>query len=533
MIHEHYTWQMLRNPFYYTEAAEPIIGHVSGRSTDIRSIITGQQSALIITGTPQIGKTVLLRYLTSLPTDPWSWRQEGELNDLREQLKLDCLYFVQINLSALGTIQSARELLLPFIAACLHALHSLHPDLPLPDAQDLQGLRTLLYHLNQRNRDARYFVMLDAIERLVPPHIPVPELEHSEAETLQERGIALLNHSGAIRVLVDLLDEFTNFGVILAIESLPRPKVVDQFMHISADLARFTTLQLQSFTWKDTTNFLAQKPEDFDDSWAQQFHTLGGDVIFSHAEQAWIREQAGTHPYLLQQFCFQTFYFKQSYAHIHDRWTELSESHKKQLVETINVRVITFLSLLWKRLQEALEKASASTREKFFDFILSLKDHQASEEITTWEELNPELRYILCNEGITRYDPFLSVHYPGAILREYLLQKIDQSKQTAARNFWLTINQPGKQQERLLLSELEYGLMRVLLQHPSRCSEDELMKGAWGKVIGRPTFTQRMHHLRKKLREHSHNIDMIINHYGGEYSLNNSSWLRLEKPPGF
>ena len=78
------------------------------------------------------------------------------------------------------------------------------------------------------------------------------------------------------------------------------------------------------------------------------------------------------------------------------------------------------------------------------------------------------------------------------------------------------------------LSELEYRLVKTLLQHPERCKEDELMQGAWGRLIEKPRFTQRMHQLRKKLKEQGVGTEIIENSYGGFYSLNHPEWLHLE-----
>src|SRR6266705_2762791 len=69
------------------------------------------------------------------------------------------------------------------------------------------------------------------------------------------------------------------------IQSLPRPKIDDQFHHISLDLARFTTMTLQIFPWEDTIKFLSQESENFGMSWAKMFKALGGNSIFSRSEQ--------------------------------------------------------------------------------------------------------------------------------------------------------------------------------------------------------------------------------------------------------
>jgi len=377
--------------------------------------------------------------------------------------------------------------------------------------------------------------MLDAIERLATPGIGAFQLAGSKAETPQERALALLERSNAIRTLVDLLDEFTIFGVILSVESLPRPKIDDQFHHISADLARFTTMTLQAFTWDDTVQFLAQAPENFGADWAKMFRWLGGRDIFSKSEQEWLRRQAGTHPYLLQQFCLHTFRFKQEYASIHKSWSHLQESDKSQLTEAINESLITFLPHVWQRLQEAIEGSTPETKGKFNDFISELEYKRADEEIdpTFWYDLGPELRYILYSEGIVRYDRLQPIHFPGSTLSQYLIQKAKENSErpsivASGTKRMLMISRPGNPLESLQLSELEYYLFKTLLQHPKRCTEEELMKGAWGKVIDRSPFTQRMHHLRKKLRDSCEGTEIIENHYGGLYSLNNPEWFYLE-----
>ena len=91
----------------------------------------------------------------------------------------------------------------------------------------------------------------------------------------------------------------------------------------------------------------------------------------------------------------------------------------------------------------------------------------------------------------------------------------------------LTISRPGEQPIIISLSELEYHLLKTLAQHPERCKEEELMKGAWGRLIERPAFSQRMHQLRKKLRDQGAGTEIIENSYGGFYSLNHPEWLHL------
>jgi len=155
---------------------------------------------------------------------------------------------------------------------------------------------------------------------------------------------------------------------------------------------------------------------------------------------------------------------------------------------------------------------------------------QATQEIyrDTWDWLGAELRYILSNEGFIRNEPFQPVYTPGLILRTCLTQHIGGNNVSTQRGFWLSINRPGYQIERISLSELEYRLIKTMLQHAQYCSEEELMQSVWGKTIERGTFTQRMHHLRKKLREHNNNVQLIIKHYGGQYSLLHTDWLYLE-----
>jgi len=230
------------------------------------------------------------------------------------------------------------------------------------------------------------------------------------------------------------------------------------------------------------------------------------------------------------------FRFKQEYASIHSTWPELQARERLQLIELINESLSAFLAHIWQRIQEALEKSSQETKSKFYEFISSIAYKQAADEIdsTEWYELGPELRYILYSEGIVRYDRLRPVHFPGAILSQYLMQKAKGSAESAAvsppptTGHSLTISHPGEQPVLVSLSELEYRLVKTLLQHPERCKEDELMQGAWGRLIEKPRFTQRIHQLRKKLRDQGVGTEIIENNYGGFYSLNHPEWLHLE-----
>src|SRR5260221_12428887 len=343
-------WLTLQNPFARItkqvtlastmerdiDTSNAIIGHISGRRTDITRIIMNEQSAIFLVGTPHIGKSTLIRYLQQPSSTGWSWR--NELVDLGNQLKLDDIHFVQIDLAPLEGIEGSDELLSSFIGQCTKAFYSAYQqeERPLSSQSDLKELRGLLRTISREAPDARYFVVLDSVERLGMPGVRPPLLAHSRAETLQERGLALLEHCNAIHTLVDLIDEFTAFGVILSVERLARPRIDDQFHHVSLDLARFTTMILQAFTWDDTTAFLAQEPENFGANWARMFKTLGGNDVFCRSEQAWLLQQAGTHPYLLQQISFHIVSFKKESAIISNTCPKLQERERLKLIKLIN-----------------------------------------------------------------------------------------------------------------------------------------------------------------------------------------------------
>src|SRR6266436_7313469 len=106
-------WLTLQNPFARitkqvtlaatmvrdTDTSDAIIGRISGRRTDITRIIMNEQSAIFLVGTPNIGKSTLIRYLQEHPKIEWSWRDE--LADLQGQLNLEDIHFVQIDLTPL------------------------------------------------------------------------------------------------------------------------------------------------------------------------------------------------------------------------------------------------------------------------------------------------------------------------------------------------------------------------------------------------------------------------------------------------
>jgi DNA-binding response OmpR family regulator len=88
----------------------------------------------------------------------------------------------------------------------------------------------------------------------------------------------------------------------------------------------------------------------------------------------------------------------------------------------------------------------------------------------------------------------------------------------------LIITLPDKQPQLLELSSLENALMKALLHQPGRCSEEALMRAAWGKFTSKQVLTQRLFHLRKKLRE-ACGEEMIENIYGGSYTLKHPEWF--------
>lgn len=531
-IQQQGTWRSLPNPFAL-DRPEVIAGRVSCRKTEINDIINGEQGALILAGTTNIGKSPLIRYLQLPPDAPWSWRDE--LASQGRQ-KLDALRFAQIDLNALADFKDQDDLLRLFVEQCTHALYRLYrpeEESVWPDLS-LRGLyRLLLTMNNEMPEGARYMLILDNIERLGRISMDMSDVRGSK-KTPQEHGIALLDRCRAIRTIVDLIDEFKKFGFILSIESLPRASVVDQFTHVSADLARFTTKTLQTFAWEDTVECLAQKVSAFrSNDEAAGPHLVGEESLFTRAEQSWLLELAGTHPHLLRQCCYDIFQFK-AY-----KGMELQEGHKSQLLALMREEVSTFLSQTWKRLQEALKKSSNSEEieKQFYAFISHCSQYRSEDTIepALWDNLKSELRYILYSEGIVRSD-FGPVHFPGLLLGDYLAQQARETHKMffppaqnalpPERGYVLAIMRPGYEQQ-VSLSRLEYRLLKALLQHPDRCTEQQLIFAAWEKDTDRSTFTQRLHKLRKKLQDYLPE-DIIINNYGGIYSLSHPEWLELE-----
>ena len=528
----------LPNPFR-ADTASASIGHVSGRRTDISEMIMSKQSAIILAGAPRIGKSTLIRYLQQEAGDGWSWRDE--VAELRNWIDLKAIHFSQVNLAGLADKTTPAEQLVEFVKACIQALKQVIQQVAhIPGEEtNLRSLRMALRQAIDSAPNARYFVVLDAIDRL--GKVDASTLIAPESGiSPQDQGLAFLVGCKAIRVLVDLIDEFDSFGVVLVIKNLPRPRVDSQFSQLSPnlsdDLARFKTITLQTFTWEDAGDFLAQPPEGFGEDWASLFKETISATIFTAEEQAWLLEQAGTSPYLLQQFCYQAFYLKS----LASNWAALADADKRQIIEKTNEQLNTFFLSIWKRLQESLEQSSQDTRVRFAEFIHALRDVKSSQETIEpglWTQLGLELRYILYSEGIVRFDPRQPIHYPGSSLRKYLIQKFEDNPTWfgaqnlmpgIARGFSITIARPDFPPKRLALSELEYLLLKTLKQHPSHCKEETLMKGAWGNLIPRATFSQRMFQLRKRLKEQCDTTEIIENHYGGEYSLNHPEWFLLE-----
>lgn len=532
-------WRTLPNPFSRRAAPsntaieqDTPTGHSSGRSTNIIDIITGDQSAIILAGAPHIGKSALIHYLRN---DCGGWNWHNELADVYGQLPVEDIHFGQVDLTPLETTP-ADDLAKTFEEQCARTVQGVYKGTKNAFSPNLKGLREFLRHTDNENSYVRYFVMIDALERLGGATMHTVNVD-GKIETPQDKGLALLQQCGALRMLVDLNDEFPHFGIILSIETLPRPSIGHQFSHVSKhisdDLARFTTLTLKTFNWEDAIYFLQPKLEIFGPSWTRQFKELHVNTIFSDEEQTWLLEEAGTHPYLLQQFCFYTFNFKRNYVSSGGIWSPLEETDKRQIVDTVKERLSTFLISIWNRLQEAVQKSSEETKKEFFQFLLATDIYPNKIiKATEWSRIGSELRYILSSEGIICQDG-KNVRYPGSVLLRYLISRaqatgVSQYLPTPTLRRWLHITHPDATSSSLSLSELEYRLFQTLLQSPQHCTEEMLMEGAWGKEIDRTAFTQRIYQLRKKLKKQRGEAEIIENRYGGVYLLHHPERFQLE-----
>jgi hypothetical protein len=538
-IDQQTSWHFLSNPFT-DKRPEVISGHISCRSTEIHDIIASSQNALILAGRPNIGKSMLIHYL-QLPTDaPWSWRNELE-EQFDNRMALDAIHFAQIDLKPLLVgFKDSDDLLRVFIEECTKALYQAYnPGENFPDLT-LKGLYKLLNNISDdATEETRYFLILDNIERLGEFYIQTANIK-SNTKKPQEHGIALLDKCRAIRTIVNLIDEFKLFGFILSIESLPKARVIDQFTYISADLARFATKTLQIFSMSDTTKFLAQRIKDYrsETNNRNDNDPSDGNPLFSKEEQSWLLEIAGTHPYLLQQCCNYLFQFKAYLA----KEVVLENSDKEQLLSIIYEQIGSFLSPTWRRLQEAISSSTNIERvNRQFQAFIALcaqEKPEATIDPSFWDSLDPELRYILHSEGVIRYDLFLPVHFPGTILRDYLVQQVKEKNKTSLaegtltsseHGHWLHINRSGMETRHIALSKLEYRLLKTLIQHADdSCTEQELIQSAWERGTERANFTQRLFTLRKKLEKQLDGIDIIENRYGGIYSLTHADWLELD-----
>ncbi len=538
-IEQQTPWHSLSNPFT-DDRLQVIAGHVSCRSTEIHDIIGGRQNALILAGRPNIGKSTLIRYLQLPPDASWSWRHELEGEGYNRNT-LNAIHFAQIDLKPLLVdFKDEDKLLDIFIEECTKALYRAYKPGDTFSDLTLRGLYKLLNIISEEaTEETRYFLILDNIEHLGLLYMQLANIK-SGTKKPQEYGITLLDRSRAIRTIIDLIDEFKIFGFILSIESLPKARIVDQFTYISADLARFTTKTLQTFTMSDTRKFLAQRIKDFKSETSNSsndYDPSDNTPLFSKEEQSWLLEIAGTHPYLVQQCCYYLFQFKAYSADGAGR----QDSDEEQLLSIILEQVSTFLSRTWKRLQEAMSNSTDVEKvDKQFQAFVSLCAQKKPEDTIDapfWDSLHPELRYILYSEGIVRYDLFRPIHFPGTILRDYLVQQVKERNKTSANQdmlaqaehgHWLHIARPGMETRHIALSKLEYRLLKTLLQHADYCTEQELIQSAWERGTERANFTQRLYKLRKKLEDQLDGIDVIENRYGGIYSMTHADWLKLD-----
>ena len=146
----------LSNPFSINRPE--VTGRVSCRGTEIEEIVTGSQNALILAGTPTIGKTTLIHYLTHTPSTSWSWR--SELNETGEEAlraMLEATRFMQIDLEPLlreSDFSNMDELLRLFIVQCTKALRKAYTLEETPSSQSYTSreLYQLLYDIRSKEK---------------------------------------------------------------------------------------------------------------------------------------------------------------------------------------------------------------------------------------------------------------------------------------------------------------------------------------------------------------------------------------------
>src|SRR5579863_351924 len=159
-------WRSIPNPFSNMRDANDVItGHVSGRKADIIELVMGGQSAVILAGAPSIGKSTIIRYLQRPPGNDWSWRDE--LAGEGSPISLNTIHFVQIDLAHIAGIADPKELRNRFIEECSIAFHQVY-GCTTQTTYDIKSIRGILRDIRLQQPGGRCFVMLDAIERLVP-----------------------------------------------------------------------------------------------------------------------------------------------------------------------------------------------------------------------------------------------------------------------------------------------------------------------------------------------------------------------------
>jgi len=183
-----------------------------------------------------------------------------------------------------------------------------------------------------------------------------------------------------------------------------------------------------------------------------------------------------------------------------------------------------------------LDSSSTGTKNKFIDFIHLLEKSSSTDQIldtSLWSSFGKELHYILYSEGILRDEK--EMHLPGSLLRTYLIRKAKEDNEWFASSTTIAhssntqgiqIMRPTYPADYLSLSDIEYRLIKILLQPPYRYTEDELKKATWNEPISSRAFAQRMHHLRKKLKDRC-DTEIIENRYGGIYMLTHPEWFTL------
>jgi|GEM_PF-5323837 hypothetical protein len=489
--------------------------HFAGRLSTVRHLLRVLPSIVLITGPEYVGRTSLLKFLAAPEAyDRWQRTVEaGGARQVVEQLRRWHFFLIDLRRVLVAGDDPARSEM--FLRLMDEQLGRLRDTVFRAEAAtggreqerafagggereaDLSG--RIVWRLQEEPLAGKQVCML----------LDSADLLMSSSVACRERPEQCLHQTIIPALVAALVEMVPGFGVVLAAGQ----GTIDRHELSSGSpvWARAVGVRLGPLTEREAQLLVSLAPEDAPDR-----------PFFTPDEQDWLLREAGTHPYLLGGLCYLAFMVHREQSEMHGgRWEPLTEEERKDILRMAHQAFDPVCARIGRQVARHIwpREAAADLLYRLARALVAHRnmgvEHELGEVLHEYGMLVPHqnrpcelfVTGVGRSAGISVAAPAVSL--PGG---------------GAGR---VRIRVPTGEWRVVRLSPLEYRLLAALKRAGSvEVSREALMEAGWGMAVPLSTFAQRLHQLRRKLRDML-GKDYIENVYGSGYRLQEEGQERM------